>query len=255
MEELYRRVSDRQTMGSVVQELRTSLCEVEKPIDQFFRNPTERAAARHVPAQLSPMRGVLSVLGLAQASQAVLRMRDEVDGWSRPRSSPSAAAAGVFDRLADNLGALGFLIDMLSVQPDWPSRSFPTTRQRRVGAVMGRAGAAPSQPAPVELRLIEQAQLLAFSSVRDDVPLQEVTRDLERLSHEAQAADQPALAAAVLKAQEAIDKAADDPITIATARGELSEALVDFVATATEAGRAGDGQRTGAAAADGSRSP
>ena len=46
--------------------------------------------------------------------------------------------------------------------------------------------------------------MLAFSSVREDVPLQEVTLELERLSHEAQAADQPTLAAAVLKAQEAI---------------------------------------------------
>ena len=33
--------------------------------------------------------------------------------------------------------------------------------------------------------------MLAFTSVRDDVPLEDVTRDLERLSHEAQAADQP----------------------------------------------------------------
>ena len=46
--------------------------------------------------------------------------------------------------------------------------------------------------------------MLAFSSVREDVPLKDVTRELERLSHEAQAADQPALAAAVLKAQEAL---------------------------------------------------
>ncbi|TXC65414.1 hypothetical protein FSC37_02800 [Piscinibacter aquaticus] len=42
MEELYRRVSDRQTMGSVVQELRASLAEAEKLIDQFFRNPADR---------------------------------------------------------------------------------------------------------------------------------------------------------------------------------------------------------------------
>ena len=54
--------------------------------------------------------------------------------------------------------------------------------------------------------------MLAFSSVREDVPLQEVTLELERLSHEAQAADQPTLAAAVLKAQEAILSAADDPV-------------------------------------------
>ena len=44
MEELYRRVSDRQTMGSVVGELRTSLGELEKSLDQFFRNPREKGA-------------------------------------------------------------------------------------------------------------------------------------------------------------------------------------------------------------------
>ena len=76
MEDLYRRVSDRQTMGSVVQELHASLSEVEKLIDQFFRSPTERTTLIPVPNQLSAMRGVLSVLGMDQASQAVVRMRD-----------------------------------------------------------------------------------------------------------------------------------------------------------------------------------
>ena len=74
---------------------------------------------------------------------------------------------------------------------------------------MGRSAAPKSArgAAPVEPRLLEQAQMLAFTSVREDVPVEEVTRDLERLSHEAQAADQPALAAAVLKAQDALGKA------------------------------------------------
>src|SRR5258705_2836131 len=79
MEELYRRVSDRQTMGSVVQELRASLSEVEKSIDKFFRNPVDHAVLHDVPVQLSSMRGVLSVLGMDAASQAILKMRDEVD--------------------------------------------------------------------------------------------------------------------------------------------------------------------------------
>jgi chemosensory pili system protein ChpA (sensor histidine kinase/response regulator) len=95
MEELYRRVSDRQTMGSVVQELRASLSEVEKNIDQYFRDPAQREVLIPVPAQLQAMRGVLSVLGLDQASQAVLRMRDDVDALARPRSirsRPSRAA-------------------------------------------------------------------------------------------------------------------------------------------------------------------
>ena len=237
MEELYRRVSDRQTMGSVVQELRASLSEVEKAIDKFFRNPGDHAVLNEVPTQLGAMRGVLSVLGMDAASQALVRMRGEVDGLVSTQVDPDKIkSAGVFERLAGNLSALGFMIDMLSVQPQMAKSLFVYDAEAgTLAPVMGRS-AAPnpaSGAAPVEPRLLEQAQMLAFTSVREDVPVEDVTRDLERLSHEAQAADQPALAAAVLKAQEAIGKA-KDPIDISSARGELSEALVDFVATSTE---------------------
>ncbi len=236
MEELYRRVSDRQTMGSVVQELRASLGEVEKSIDGFFRNPAESSVLRDVPVQMASMRGVLSVLGMDQASQALLRMRDEIDGLVSTEVDPERVGqAGVFQRLAGNLSALGFMIDMLSVQPQLAKSLFVyDAKDGTLAPVMGRTSSRPEAAPPVEPRLIEQAQMLAFSSVRDDVPLLDVTRDLELLSHEAQAADQPALAAAVLKAQEALVKAADDPAKVTTARGELSEALVDFVATSTE---------------------
>ncbi|MEO8836167.1 MAG: hybrid sensor histidine kinase/response regulator, partial [Caldimonas sp.] len=237
MEELYRRVSDRQTMGSVVQELRASLSEVEKAIDKFFRNPGDHAVLNDVPVQLASMRGVLSVLGMDAASHALVRMRGEVDGLVSTEVDPDKIkSAGVFERLAGNLSALGFMIDMLSVQPQMAKSLFVYDSEAgTLAPVMGRS-AAPnpaSGAAPVEPRLLEQAQMLAFTAVREDVPVEEVTRDLERLSHEAQAADQPALAAAVLKAQDAIGKATDAE-GLASARGELSEALVDFVATSTE---------------------
>jgi len=125
MEELYRRVSDRQTMGSVVQELRAALSEVEKNIDQYFRNPAQREVLIPVPGQLQAMRGVLSVLGLEQASLAVLRMRDEVDALANTEvDTRHAIGSGSFERLADNLGALSFLIDMVSVQPQLAKSLF-----------------------------------------------------------------------------------------------------------------------------------
>jgi chemosensory pili system protein ChpA (sensor histidine kinase/response regulator) len=125
MEDLYRRVSDRQTMGSVVQELRAALSEVEKHIDQYFRNPAQREVLIPVPAQLSAMRGVLSVLGLDHASQAVVRMRNDVDALASTEVDPvRAVQAGTFDHLADNLGALSFLIDMVSVQPQMAKSMF-----------------------------------------------------------------------------------------------------------------------------------
>jgi chemosensory pili system protein ChpA (sensor histidine kinase/response regulator) len=109
MEDLYRRVSDRQTIGSVVQELRASLSEAEKSIDRFFRNPADREVLIPVSQQLSAMRGVLSVLGMEHASAALLRMRDEIDGLaSTELDGERVAETGVFDRIAGNLSALGF---------------------------------------------------------------------------------------------------------------------------------------------------
>ena len=125
MEELYRRVSDKQTMGSVVGELRISLGELEKSLDVFFRNPQEKTALTSVPGQLSQMRGVLSVLGLDQASQAVLRMRDSVEQMLETEVDEQLArSAGTFEQLGNNVGALSFLIDMLNYQPALAKKLF-----------------------------------------------------------------------------------------------------------------------------------
>ncbi|HEX3140864.1 MAG TPA: Hpt domain-containing protein, partial [Rhizobacter sp.] len=243
MEELYRRVSDRQTMGSVVQELRASLSEAEKHIDQFFRNPGQREALAPVPALMASMRGVLSVLGMEQAAHAVLRMRDDIDGLLATEVDPQLVVqAGTFDRLASNLGALGFLIDMLSVQPQVAKSLFVYDPQAgTLSPLMGRSAAArnasnlvvPATPPAVEPRLIEQAQSLAFAAVSDRVPLDEVSRNLEHLSHEAEVAAQPELQAAVAQAQTAIEHASG-PAEVTAAREQLSEALADFVHTNSE---------------------
>ncbi len=240
MEELYRRVSDRQTMGSVVQELRSSLSETEKAIDQFFRNPDDRQVLIPVPNQLAAMRGVLSVLGMDQATAALLRMRDEIEGLVQTQLDPQRVdQTGLFDRIAGNLGALGFLIDMLSVQPQMAKSLFVfDPRTGTLDPVMGRGPGARqlgAAPPPVEPRLIEQAQQLAFTAARGDVPVAEVARDLERLSHEAQAADQGGLLATVERTREALEKAdaEQNPDFVASLRGELSEALVDFVHTSS----------------------
>ncbi|MDD0839751.1 Hpt domain-containing protein [Curvibacter sp. HBC61] len=124
MEELYRRVSDRQTMGSVVEELRATLTEVEKSLDGFFRQPTDAQGLSEVPAKLSQMRGVLSVLGLDQAAHATMRMRDSVERLMVDEVTDDALRAGTFERLGNSLGALGFLIDMLSYQRSLARKLF-----------------------------------------------------------------------------------------------------------------------------------
>jgi chemosensory pili system protein ChpA (sensor histidine kinase/response regulator) len=140
MEELYRRVSDKQTMGSVVGELKTSLAELEKSMDQFFRDPQDKTVLSNVPSRLAQMRGVLSVLGLDHASHAVLRMRDSVEQILVTEvDDVRARAAGTFDKIGNNLGALGFLIDMLSYQPVLAKKLFVFDEERgELKPLMGR---------------------------------------------------------------------------------------------------------------------
>jgi hypothetical protein len=125
MEELYQRVNDRQTMGTVVAELRVSLGELEKSLDSFFRAPKDKTVLVAVPAQLAQMQGVLAVLELDQAALAVMHMRELVeDLLKKDVNEQQARAAGTFDRLGNNLGALSFLIDMLNYQPALANKLF-----------------------------------------------------------------------------------------------------------------------------------
>jgi len=143
MEELYRRVSDRQTMGSVVDELRTTLAKVEKSLDQFFRNPQERSPLHEVPSQLAQMRGVFSVLGLDQASLAARRMRDSVEQFLVDQVQEGASDG--FEKLGNSLGAMGFLIDMLSYQRTLAKQLFVyDEEQGEFRPLMGREKIAPA---------------------------------------------------------------------------------------------------------------
>jgi chemosensory pili system protein ChpA (sensor histidine kinase/response regulator) len=262
MEELYRRVSDRQTMGSVVQELRASLSDVEKQIDQYFRSPAQREVLIPVPGQLSSMRGVLSVLGMDQASQAVLHMRDDVDALAQTEVDPQQAiATGTFDRLADNLGALSFLIDMLSVQPQLAKSLFRFDPETGVlSAVMGQservsafadldeapaaapvpevtagsddftldldtapAATGPATVAITGLSLAEQARALATTPDETSAP-EELAARLDQLAQQALAADQPELARTLGAGRRALGQAADDAARVAV-RAELANAL------------------------------
>src|SRR5262245_16815300 len=231
MEDLYRRVSDRQTMGSVVQELRASLSEIEKHIDEFFRNPAQREVLIPVPGQLSSMRGVLSVLGQDHASHAVVRMRDDVDTLIAAESTDHVPHQGAFERLADNLGALSFLIDMLSVQPQMAKSLFRfDSGSGNLMSVMDRAhrpsvfGSFDELPSADQV-LVEQADAIAKHAAAG-ADADDVARELERLARQAEAADQRGIASAADKAHRALEKASSGE--------ERKEALAQAAQVMTE---------------------
>ena len=242
MEDLYRRASDRQTMGSVVQELRSSLADVEGQLDKFNRNPAERELLVPVPAKLSAMRGVLSVLGLDQAGHAVVRMRDEVDSvlaQSRETESGVSAAASralsdqAVGRLAANVGALGFLIDLLGVQPQLAKSLFKFDNESgRLETVMGRTDeivpSEPDAPAAGESELMEQVQSLAAAAGDGSASKAEIIHKLDELAQQAVASDEKSVADAAKAASKALARSDDSGAS--EVRQEIAQAMSDFAA-------------------------
>ena len=141
MEQLYRQVSDQQTMGSVVGELRTTLGEAEKWLDQYFRNTSDPSLLGPVAGHLSQMRGVLSVLGLDQASHAMVRMRQNVERLQTESLSQPEQQV-LFEKMGNSLGALGFLIDMLSYQRNMARKLYEFDEEAgELKLLMGRTRA------------------------------------------------------------------------------------------------------------------
>ena len=124
MTQLYRAFSERQVAGSVVDELRGTLKQIEACVQQFFRSPADKAALRAVPGALAQMRGVFSVLGLEQAALATVRLRASAEQFLLDEVDVANARAGAFVRFDNSLEAIGLLIDVLGYQRELARNLF-----------------------------------------------------------------------------------------------------------------------------------
>jgi chemosensory pili system protein ChpA (sensor histidine kinase/response regulator) len=233
MEELYRRVSDKQTMGSVVGELRVSLGELENSLDLFFRNPQDKTALQAVPGQLSQMRGVLSVLGLDQAAHAVLRMKASVEQMLVSEIEEQGTRAdGTFDHLGNNLGALSFLIDMLNYQPVLAKKLFVYDEEKgELKPLMGRTQNAVSAALAVTVNndLLSQEVISVVREAGVGKPDENLTERLDALATHAELAEQSALAQTAHDAAAAVS--ANDAEATASALTTLASKVVQAPAS------------------------
>ncbi|MDO4724264.1 MAG: response regulator [Comamonadaceae bacterium] len=143
MEDLYTRVSDGETIGSVVGELRAHLTEAENYIDQFFREPGNTTPLKDAPGILSRARGVLAVLGLTPATKAIQQINKDIQQLieaTEQEGAPALSAADErFEKIGSNLGALSLQVDMLAYQPTLAKELFVfDEKAQRLQPLMGR---------------------------------------------------------------------------------------------------------------------
>ena len=121
MSELARRAQDRLTMGSVVTETQTTLREIEQRLDRFFRNPAERGELLGTVPLFDQVCGVLSVLGHDEPVAALRNVQQSVRNFANPALE---ARPEEFQRIAQNLGAVGFFVETLTQDADQPRSMF-----------------------------------------------------------------------------------------------------------------------------------
>jgi chemosensory pili system protein ChpA (sensor histidine kinase/response regulator) len=117
MSELYRAMSQRRTLGSVVAQLRAELAHLEAALDGHLRNPGP-GDLEGWPRRLDSLRGVLVMLGLPAAGHALATVRRTVEAWLTT-DAPGAEERQLIaaEVLAPNLSVLGWLLETLERQP------------------------------------------------------------------------------------------------------------------------------------------
>ncbi|MBN2692363.1 MAG: Hpt domain-containing protein, partial [Burkholderiaceae bacterium] len=230
MEDLFRQASESQTMGSVVQELRADMSTVEKLLDAYFRDPSQKPELAQAPRLLSQMRGVFSVLGIDVASTALGHLRSEIDDLLASDASPDTQR---FDALASNVGVLGFLVDMLSYQPELAKTLFvfdDTHKVLRAVVPSIQRTAPPSQQHDVE----QAAQQLKHD-IAQGLPPEQTEQRLAQLRAEAALAGVPGIPAQLLEVEPRAEPAgaAASPVTEAEPEAsgeELAPPAASFTA-------------------------
>lgn len=123
MEALFRRSGDHQTIGNVAGELKQLVSEIERNFETIFGSPKNPDAISRLIILLNQMRGVLSVVGLDDAVQAVSHLRKRLDTIEVDLQNTNTKAILV-QNIASNVATLGLMVDMLIYQPKLPAKVF-----------------------------------------------------------------------------------------------------------------------------------
>jgi chemosensory pili system protein ChpA (sensor histidine kinase/response regulator) len=112
LDDMSREAQQRQTMGAVAGEMQASLRQVEKMLDEYFRDPTQAQALPQLDQVLHQIEGALAVLDQEDAVRTIRHTRKAVQDFIAA-DEEEAPDQGQFQQVAQNVGALSFFIETL----------------------------------------------------------------------------------------------------------------------------------------------
>ena len=121
LDDMSREAQQRQTMAALSTELQSSLRQVEKQLDEYFRDPQRRDGLADIDSILYQISGALSVLDQQDAVRAVQHTQHAVRRFIEADDLPDVKE---FEQVAQNVGALSFFIETLQLHPDAAKSRF-----------------------------------------------------------------------------------------------------------------------------------
>ncbi|WP_342117163.1 hybrid sensor histidine kinase/response regulator [Pseudoduganella sp. OTU4001] len=113
---LARQLHEDDTVVALAQEMKTGLRQVEKVLDEYYTDPAHRAALGELDKVLHQLHGACAILDQDDAMNAAAHVRLEIGRLAAGNADP-AHEAKALDEIAQNVGALGFFVDMLGQNP------------------------------------------------------------------------------------------------------------------------------------------
>ena len=110
---LARQMQQDDTVVALAMEMKTGLRQVEKVLDEYYVDPSKRPSLTDLDPVLHQLQGALAILDQEDATQAARHVKAAVHALASGEGDP-AAEPKTLDDIAQNVGALGFFVDMLA---------------------------------------------------------------------------------------------------------------------------------------------
>ena len=125
LDEMSQLVQQRQTMEALVGEMQSSLRVVEKTLDEYFRDPADTTNLKQIDPIMHQIAGALAILEQEEANLALVHTKELIRDMA---ASTEPVDPTLHTKIAQNIGAMSFLIEALQTQPETAKNKFSFDR-------------------------------------------------------------------------------------------------------------------------------
>jgi len=120
---LARQLHEEDTVVALAQEMKSGLRQVEKVLDEYYTDPAQRNSLGELDKVLHQLHGACAILDQDDAMNAAAHVRIEIGRLASGQFDEAHESKALSD-IAQNVGALGFFVDMLAQNPSGARERF-----------------------------------------------------------------------------------------------------------------------------------